>query len=88
MSLEVVVQREEGVSHLTYLSEMYSPLLSLDQSIVSLKESIECRSRVLEVGVALMTYHQVNKSCQIRILRLLREFRRPKRAKVNCWSAV
>ena len=61
MSLEVVVRREEGVSHLIFLIEKNSPLLSSDQSTVSLKESIECRSRVLEVGVALMTYHQVNK---------------------------
>ena len=60
MSLEAVVRRAEDVSHLICLIDKDSPLRSSEQSTVSLKESIECRSRVLEVGVVLMTYHQVN----------------------------
>ena len=74
MSLEVVVRREEGVSHLICLIGTGSPLLSSDQSTVSIRESVECRCRVLEVRVLLMTYHQVNKtagsesrdSCKVR----------------------
>ena len=50
MSLGVVVRREEDVSRLICLIEKDSPLLSSEQSIVSLKESVERRSRVLEIG--------------------------------------